>query len=288
MKCEESRVLIEEFFDGELNDRLAANMKSHVDVCDECAVFWGELQREQEVYLRYQRDVEITPAIWAAVQTRIAQEATEERVAPVAPSLFDRIRAWLGSSLSAPRMSFAYTAALVLIAIGATVAVMSYMNSHGNGTNEMIARDGKEAQPPVVPANPPQPVTPDANDNVQNNNGDKVQPSESAGNDTKPSITPSAPRRNAVKPKAPTPEQLVREAEQKYLAAIAILTKDVNKRHLDPLVKARFDSALAAIDRTIEETRQAARKNPNDPAALQYMLAAYAKKVDVLRDIADD
>jgi len=80
----------------------------------------------------------------------------------------------------------------------------------------------------------------------------------------------------------------VREAEQKYLAAIAILTKDVNKRQLDPMVKARFDSALAAIDRTIEETRQAARKNPNDPAALQYMLAAYAKKVDVLRDIADD
>jgi len=185
-------------------------------------------------------------------------------------------------------MSFAYTAALVLIAIGATVAVMSYMNSRGNSTNELVAKENDQIQPQVTPVNPPQPVTPNANDSDQNDNGDRSEPTESASKERQPNVTPTSPRRNTIKPKAPTPEQLVREAEQKYLAAIAILTKDVNKRQLDPMVKARFDSALAAIDRTIEETRQAARKNPNDPAALQYMLAAYAKKVDVLRDIADD
>jgi len=160
MKCEESRLLIEEYFDGELSDRLAANVKTHVDVCDECAVFWGELQREQEVYLRYQRDVEITPALWASIQTRIAQKAVTKSVAPVAPGIFDRIKSWLSSSLSAPRMSFAYTAALVLIAIGATVAVMSYMNSRGNSTNELVAKENDQIQPQVTPVNPPQPVTP--------------------------------------------------------------------------------------------------------------------------------
>jgi hypothetical protein len=88
----------------------------------------------------------------------------------------------------------------------------------------------------------------------------------------------------------PTPEQLVREAEQKYVAAIALLSKEVDRRRteIDPLVLARFDSALAAIDRTIEDTRRAVRQSPNDPIALQYMLAAYAKKVDVLREIAND
>jgi hypothetical protein len=84
--------------------------------------------------------------------------------------------------------------------------------------------------------------------------------------------------------------KLVREAEQKYLAAIAIMSQDV-KRHrsqIDPAVLARFDSALSDIDRTIAETRQIVRRNPDDPVALQYLLSAYAKKVDTLRALTLD
>jgi hypothetical protein len=87
-----------------------------------------------------------------------------------------------------------------------------------------------------------------------------------------------------------SPQQLVREAEQKYLEAIAILSRDVDRRRstIDPIVLARFDNALADIDRTIAETRQAVRQNPNDPAVIQYLLAAYSKKVDALREFAAD
>ena len=87
---------------------------------------------------------------------------------------------------------------------------------------------------------------------------------------------------------APTPEQLVREAEQKYLSAIAILEKDVtrNKSKLDPTMVVRFEKAMVDIDNTIAETRRAVRENPEDPIALQYMLSAYAKKIDVLREVA--
>ena len=88
---------------------------------------------------------------------------------------------------------------------------------------------------------------------------------------------------------APNPAQLVREAEQKYLTAIAMLSRDVDKRRsqLDPMVLARFDASLAEIDRTIKETRQIVKGNPDDPIALQYLLAAYSKKVDVLREMND-
>jgi hypothetical protein len=285
MKCEDCQIFIEEFFDGELKDALAANVKTHIAACHECSALWDELQREQEVYLRYQRDVEVTPALWAAVQARIAQE----KPVVASPGLFDKIKTWLGSTFAAPKMSFAYTAALVLIAVGATVAVMSYINSRGRDTNELVARsNGNDARPEI---NPP------ANPAPSQNGSSDVQPGpvEQAGskdlNSSAPSTSYQPPRRTVSKPKAqPTPEQLVREAEQKYVAAIAILTRDVNKRRsdLDPVVKARFDTALAAIDRTIQETRQAVRRNPNDPVALQYMLSAYAKKVEVLRDIADD
>jgi hypothetical protein len=60
------------------------------------------------------------------------------------------------------------------------------------------------------------------------------------------------------------------------------------RRHpsrLDADTKARFEGELADIDRTIASTRVAVRRDPNDPVAVQYMLRAYRKKVDVLREM---
>ena len=96
---------------------------------------------------------------------------------------------------------------------------------------------------------------------------------------------PSGVRRLSVRK---SPEQLVREAERKYLAAIEILARGIrrNPSKLDPETRTKFDQALASIDRTIDATRKAVREHPADPFAAQYMLAAYARKVDVLREIA--
>jgi hypothetical protein len=81
-------------------------------------------------------------------------------------------------------------------------------------------------------------------------------------------------------------EELVAQAEQKYLAAIAILS-NVKKRGstLDPNC-ARFEETLVVIDRTIADTRQAVGRRPTDPEAVRYMLTAYAKKVEVLQELA--
>jgi hypothetical protein len=48
---------------------------------------------------------------------------------------------------------------------------------------------------------------------------------------------------------------------------------------------ARLDQALASVDRTIAGTRKAVRQHPDDPVAVQYMLSAYSRKVDVLREM---
>jgi hypothetical protein len=87
----------------------------------------------------------------------------------------------------------------------------------------------------------------------------------------------------------PSVEQLVQEAESKYLTAIALLEKDLRRKssHLDPAVRARLAETIAAIDFNIEETRRVASKNPEDPVAVQYMLTAYAKKVEVLKELAN-
>ena len=54
------------------------------------------------------------------------------------------------------------------------------------------------------------------------------------------------------------------------------------------MVLAKFDASLSEIDRTIRETRRVVRENPEDPIALQYLLAAYSKKVEVLRGMTID
>ena len=95
----------------------------------------------------------------------------------------------------------------------------------------------------------------------------------------RPQIRTSAP---------PTAAQLVQQAEEKYLAAISMLSRDVekNRSQLDPATVARFEEALTSINRTIADTRRAVREHPGDPVAAQYMLMAYAEKVDVLKEMA--
>ncbi len=286
MKCEEYQILIEDYIDGGLDQKSAARVTSHTATCAECASFYQAMSREQEVYARYQRDVEVTPALWASIQTRIKQERTAQP-----GGLMSRLREQLAEAFSAPRLSPAFAAALVIIAIGTTVFVMSRLNS------------SKPVQIALSNSNSAAGST-DSNNNggvsVTGPNKPKAVPDSSlaGGQTTEPpdgvpvKVKVTAPAAVATNRGVTTltPTQLVRDAEQKYLAAIAMLTRDVNRRRsqLDPMMLARFDASLSEIDRTIKETRHVVRENPEDPIALQYLLAAYSKKVDVLREMTND
>jgi hypothetical protein len=188
---------------------------------------------------------------------------------------------------------------MVIAAIAITAGVMSYLNSRDRSSGGQIAQnqpDGAQGQkptdaPPKTDGKDQPPVGPAA----KPGQGGEVAKSEEKGL-RKPQRAAEKPggvlaqARRPVTPAEPTPQQLVREAEQKYVAAIAILQRDFNQRRsqLDPEVRARFDNALADIDKTIAETRRVVRQNPDDPIALQYLLAAYSKKVDALREMSRD
>src|SRR5262249_1884504 len=276
MKCEEYRILLEDYLDGSLDSRELALVRAHVMSCAACAGLQEELIREQEVYSRYERDVEITPMLWSSIEARIKRD----RAAQVRGT---RLRERFAAAFAARRLSPAWAAALVVIAIGITVAVMSFLNSRNR---EVIATANRNS-PVIAPEKRDESPTPAFPNTPENN------PGATARNDVptlaKDNKAVSAPRRQ---PRAaePTPAQLVQEAEQKYLTAIAILSRDVNRRRseLDPTVLARFDASLSEIDRTIRETRRVVRENPEDPIALQYLLAAYSKKVEVLRGMTTD
>jgi hypothetical protein len=81
--------------------------------------------------------------------------------------------------------------------------------------------------------------------------------------------------------------QLAR-AEREYRSAIRLLDGAIAKRKetLDPTVYEHYQSSLALIDKSIEESRQALRRDPTDAAAGQFLLAAYSRKVELMQEIA--
>ena len=271
MKCEECQTLIEDYVDGALNPKAGALVTAHIAACERCAGFLEKINREQAVYARYERDVEVTPMLWSSIEARIKAERVAQPT-----GLFSRLREQMLGMIAAPRLSPAVAFALVLIAIAVTVIVMTRLNPGGrevanNNSNVAVPEAGgssgnRNSAPPVT-------------------GGDEIAKTPAVAQPNPVKV--SAPRKTPATT-TPTPAQLVREAEQKYVTAIAMLSRDVNRKRsqLDPIMLARFDSALGDIDRTIKDTRRVVRENPEDPIALQYLLAAYSKKVDVLRGMS--
>jgi vacuolar-type H+-ATPase subunit I/STV1 len=248
---------------------------------------------EQNVYALYVRDVDVTPALWAGISARISEEESARK-----GSLMGRWRRLLAGAFATPRLSPALTFALLVLSVGATAGLMKYMQSRSDQAQPVASKQPDKAQPaqPVIVDQPIQSTDGKEAEPVEGGNDEFAQRSER--NEEKPapayrSADRFEDRRAAASetvgfPYEASPEQLVREAEQKYRAAIAMLARDAKRRRtlLEPDMRERFDQTLAAVDRTINETRNAARRQPDDPVAVQYMLAAYAKKVEVLREMA--
>jgi len=77
--------------------------------------------------------------------------------------------------------------------------------------------------------------------------------------------------------------------ERSYLQTIAKLNSTIeeDKKKMRPALQVEYERNLAFVDRAIAATRTAAKKNPSDPDAADFMFAAYQSKVDLLNTIAD-
>ena len=311
MKCQDCELLLEEYFDGETDERAGNAIAAHLKTCAACSAIHDGLAAEQSLYASYEREVEVSPALWAGVEARLR---AEQRDAGGKVGFLQRLQGWLAPLLVAPRFSPALTAGMVVLAIIGTAVVMKNMNGQRPRPTELAdaGKQGSDAPPAAAPATPPTPNQSSSPATQQPTAGqENVSPqSDTSGQQTAAGTPPKqGPKldrasRNAAAPGAtPRVEQaklgaqprvetaadrLVREAEQRYVAAIKILERDVKTRRqkIDPDTRARFEETLASIDRTIAETRKSARQHGNDPVAVQYMLSAYAKKVEVMREMA--
>jgi hypothetical protein len=79
MKCEVYENLLEEYLDGELAPEDQERVSDHLITCASCAEVFAELTAEQELFARYDREVEVSPALWNGI---------EERIVPVAETSY--------------------------------------------------------------------------------------------------------------------------------------------------------------------------------------------------------
>ena len=304
MDCRDCEKFLEEYLDGELDAHAARSVEAHLARCEACASAHESLAAEQNFYTAYERGLEVTPRLWDGVAARIREERSVGEV-----GLLRKLSTWIAPLLTVPRFSPALTAALVLVAIALTVGVMKLTGSHAQPQKG----DGDIARNDTVNINrnpSPAPTTPQPTETTQPGANETPTAAPSSSPESQPSPenrkSPAKERRRmndmlgggqvltasnttgAPAKVEQTPDQLVREAEQRYIAAINILQRDVaaKRSKLDPQTVQRFDQSLAAIDRSISETRRAVAQHASDPVAVQYMLSAYAKKVEVLREMA--
>ena len=302
MKCEECLQLLDLHLDEELPPREAAAVAAHLGGCEPCARRHQNLRDEQSLYLRYGCDSTEAPSFWDEVLSRV--EADKVSAPATLASRVRRRIAGARPTLAAPRFSPLATAAMLLTAVGLTALIMVYVGPRDGGPGAASTSEyqgGGTAAPQsgarndvahIAPSGAPAADVADGRPGpltAEDSHGRRGR----GGRGTKPSPLRAAKsdgRMPTTETPEPAPGRLIQEAERKYLSAIATLSRDVGRRRprMDSETITRFERTLAVVDRAIAETRAAARRHPRDPVAVQYMMAAYAKKVDLLRGMAQD
>jgi anti-sigma factor RsiW len=283
------------YIDGELAGETVESVTSHLAGCVACSASVRELERENNLVA-----AALAPEFEATVPTaqlrqRIDAAITEDRF--VNSSITGKggrgeVRGWF-QSLSdlftlTPQRALGY-ASLVAVLTFAVIFAVTQRSSFPETTG------GQE----VAIVNPP----PDSS-SVAKKPADVSTPS---GVTPAPVATVAADKSVAANSKSHlrrnnsvasvTPSRRSSEAnhvkllpgERSYLQTIADLdsTMKLDKGRMRPAIQAEYERNLAFVDRALAAARTAAKNNPNDPDAAEFMFSAYQSKVDLLNTVAD-
>jgi hypothetical protein len=137
MKCEVCFEFLEEFLDGELAAEDREQIDAHLITCSECSESLAVLTAEQEIFARYDREVEVPPFLWTRVA---AHTVSENRVAK---------RGWMASLLGRSSLAGALAVLLIVIVIGVV-----YLLSNHKAPEQKLAKSPSQLPNPnpVPPA----------------------------------------------------------------------------------------------------------------------------------------
>ncbi len=274
---------LQSYFDGELSIEMMENVTSHLASCVTCAAAARELEEESAF---------VMSALAAEFEASVPTERLRERINEAV--LGDRLATAQSTAKASGLAGFfsgllsfgtqrtlGYASLAVVLAFAGIVGVVKMRTATTPPqVDKTTAQAGNIQQPentPIAQTSPQQVST----------ETPKVElpQRETARNFV--AVSYKKPASVNVSPK-PAQVKLI-PGERSYLQAIARLDSTINsnKKSMRPALQVEFERNLAVVDRAIAATRSAAKSNPNDPDAADFMFAAYQSKVDLLNTIAD-
>ena len=285
---------LQSYFDGELSIEMMESVTSHLASCVTCAAAARELEEESAL---------LNSAFAAEFEASVPTERLRERINEAV--LGDRIAvaqstekvgglaAFFSGLLNfGTQRNLGYASLAVILAFAAIAGVVKFRTTTapplddkanvqaGNQQSQQKNNSQQIAQlPPVSDAT--------KNSEIATTNPEIKTPVRETPKRFVPvRYNKAAPVVSALP--SPTPVKLI-PGERSYLQAIARLDSAIksNKKNMRPALQVEYERNLAVVDRAIAATRSAAKSNPNDPDAADFMFAAYQSKVDLLNTIAD-
>ena len=277
--------MLQSYCDGELDPKMMERVASHLASCSTCRQAVSEVESES---LLLSQGLEAEFAM--SVPTELLRQRVDAAIAglpavnssrtPVVPAA----RGWLQSVADlftlSPQRAFAYTGVAAVVLFVTIFALIQHKNKQAAPTNPLVAQ-GKPGAAPESTSSPISTI------------GPVESPSPKSPTPTSPFIQAVYhPRRN-IPPRATGANDAqvkLLPGERSYLKTIAALDTTIKAdsgKPMRPALQSEYERNLAMVDRAIAATRSAAKSDPNDPDAAEFMFAAYQTKVDFLNQVAD-
>ncbi|OLE53645.1 MAG: hypothetical protein AUG51_12345 [Acidobacteria bacterium 13_1_20CM_3_53_8] len=294
--------VLQSYFDGELSPETMQSVAAHINACVNCAARAKEIESETELMRgAFAPEMELgvpTESLRARIDSAIKAEQLSAQAREVRKG--SNLRAWFASLIPglnfSPQHVAAFASVLVLIAVAAVFAVIKWQHAtNGAGSTGTIATSATPEPTVVTP--PEEGTQPSPSPSIENNNQNAPKLYNASGRPFRRPRIPGTPSGNnmVARERAPNLAPPVQSPpplpdEQGYLKAIASLTNAIDSTGnstLPPSVQAEYRRNLELIDQAIAATRVAARRNPQDASARQFLYASYQNKVDLLSAVAD-
>jgi hypothetical protein len=277
--------VLQSYFDGELSSELRKNVTAHLAACGDCRAAAAELESENGL---------LASALEAEFAANVPTERLRQRInvaisgspgiSPIFSKPVERTRGWFQSLVDlftfTPQRTFGYAGLVVVLTFAAIFAVVR-LRQTTSPQPQQIAEAPTGYGPTVVEVAAPI--------------ADVIKPIPE-----KPVSLPGpAPikyrdnqKRRPALPQAGAPQVAVKllPGERSYLKTIAALDSTIrssSNRPMRPSLQAEYERNLALVDSALAAARSAAKSNPNDPDAAEFMFSAYQSKVDLLNTVAD-
>jgi hypothetical protein len=151
MKCEVCLELLEEYLDGELPKADQAQIGEHLIACSDCSASFAELTAEQELFARYDREVEVPPFLWTRIAAHTVAWSNGAK-----SGWYKRVAAIFASPVAS-----AIAVLLLAIVVGAV-----YMISRQPASKPTVAAIPKDPTPKPNQVEDRKPDTPNPDSNI--------------------------------------------------------------------------------------------------------------------------